>query len=266
MEEARGKALQNEEAGLLENPFNMLPRVMQRISSLERTYVTSLGFSMEKFAVEFAKKNLGPSEHNKSIIGKINIERIRRISDVINDIERGVRRPNLNEELEYILAGKNEKYKEIRVICDVYIKNRITGLIEAHECKSPCANNDQCKAARKRILELLSMEPPQVDNAFFSLVHNPYGNLRKDYSWSFVLKWFGVHHNDPSILIGEEFWDRVGGVGMYLVMVKAAEEVSNEYEDILNREFMTIGNILVGTDSVESTLSIDNLFDGRREV
>ena len=48
--------------------------------------------------------------------------------------------------------------------------------------------------------------------AYFAVVYNPYGLTCADYRWSFAL---GYTPFDQAVVIGDEFWNVVGGPTVY---------------------------------------------------
>ena len=82
------------------------------------------------------------------------------------------------------------------------------------------------------------MEPKQIEGAFYALPYNPYGK-REDYNWSFPARWFDMK-NDPVVLIGNEFWDKIGGKGTYNFFITAVNELGNNYKNRIYREYLGI--------------------------
>lgn len=224
------------------NPFNLLPTNVRRVCKLERTCSTSSGTVLiQNLAAELAEASLGYGRTNYPVIGRINTERMRRLNNIINSLENTGARPNLKEELAYILKGKSSKTVRSVVNVDVYAVDRRNNHSRiAFECKSPLANNDQAKSAKERIFKLYAMEKPLVDEAYFALNYNPYGGNRLSYSWSPPNRWFNIKKGDPSVLIGEELWDKIGGVGTYKLIEKISEEVRDMYSDEINNKFVLI--------------------------
>src|SRR3712207_8199716 len=71
----------------------------------------------------------------------------------------------------------------VTVVCDVYAEDKKRRKRYAFELKAPLPNSDQTKVSKEKILKLYSMEPLQVDGAYYALPYNPYGR-REDYAWS----------------------------------------------------------------------------------
>ena len=89
------------------------------------------------------------------------------------------------------------------------------------------------------MLKLYAMEPKMVTDAYYALPYNPYGKLRSDYAWSFPARWFNMQE-DPVVLIGNEFWDKIGGAGTYDAFLEAVNEMGAEYKDRIYREYLGV--------------------------
>ena len=76
-------------------------------------------------------------------------------------------------------------------------------------------------------------------SAFFALPYNPYGVEKIDYAWTFPKRWFDMV-NDPCVLIGNEFWDFIGGVGTYAQFIDAVNAMGKNYHERIYREYLGI--------------------------
>ena len=185
---------------------------------------------------------MGCGIKSHSINGTVKAERLRRITEILNALEHGGRvkdrrRPDWNTELPYVLEGGGEDIP-VTVICDVYAEDKEKGKKYAFELKAPLPNSDQTKVSKEKIFKLYSMEPSQVDEAYYALPYNPYGR-REDYNWSFPARWFNMKE-DNVVLIGDEFWEKIGGLGTYQSFIEAVNEIGKEYRDRIYREFLGI--------------------------
>jgi len=190
-----------------------------------------------------ANKGLGYGEKGRTITGKVNAERLRRIQEVLNNLEHGEKgkkriRPDWDNELKYILEGKSAKLIPVTVITDVYAEDKKNKKKYAFELKAPLPNSDQTKVSKEKMLKLYSMEPLQVDGAYYALPYNPFGK-RENYSWAFPARWFDMK-NDEVVLIGDEFWEKIGGLGTYKAFIDAVNEIGEEYKNRIYREFLGI--------------------------
>ncbi|MBI5746264.1 MAG: TdeIII family type II restriction endonuclease [Nitrospirae bacterium] len=221
----------------------LVPDEIFKGSHFERRFVTPFGDVWEKLAIVAANKGLGYGVKGYNIAGNINAERLRRIQEVLNDLEhpeKGKKRikPDWDKELNYILEGKSEKIIPVPVRCDVYAEDKKKHKKYAFELKAPLPNSDQTKVSKEKILKLYSMQPRQIDGAYYSLPYNPFGK-RENYSWAFPARWFDMK-NDKVVLIGDEFWEKIGGLGTYKAFIDAINEIGEEYKNRIYREFLGV--------------------------
>jgi len=221
----------------------LVPDEIFKGSHFERRFVTPFGKAWEKLAIVAANKGLGYGVMGKHITGKINAERLRRIQEVLDKLEhpgKGKKRvrPDWDKELKYVLEGKSPKIIPVTVICDVYVEDKKNKKKYTFELKAPLPNSDQTKVSKEKILKLYSMSPCLINEAFFALPYNPYGK-REDYSWSFPARWFDMK-NDESVLIGDEFWEKIGGIGTYKAFINAVNEIGEGYKERIYREFLGV--------------------------
>lgn len=221
----------------------LVPDEIFKGSHFERRFVTPFGHVWEQLAVVAANVGLGYGVTSQTITGNINAERLRRITEILNKLEHSKKngkriKPDWDTELEYILEGKSEKLIPTTVVCDVYAEDIENNNKYAFELKAPLPNSDQTKVSKEKILKLYSMEPLQIHDAYYALPYNPYGK-RKDYEWSFPARWFNMKE-DKSVLIGDEFWNKIGGMGTYQEFISAINEIGSEYKERIYREYLGI--------------------------
>lgn len=222
----------------------LVPNEIFKGSHFERRFVTPFGSVWEDLAVTAAQYGLGKGEKGVSISGVIKQERLRRIAEVLNKLEHPEQgksrvRPDWNAELAYVLKGKaNSEKIPVNVMCDVIATDMETDRKFAFEIKAPLPNSDQTKVSKEKILKLYAMEPRQVEGAYYALPYNPYGK-KEDYAWSFPARWFNMRE-DEVVLIGNEFWEKVGGPGTYQAFVSAVNEIGNHYKERIYRDFLGI--------------------------
>lgn len=221
----------------------LVPDEIFKGSHFERRFVTPFGGVWEKLAIVAANEGLGYGVTHHNITGNINAERLRRITEVLNNLEHSIKgekktKPDWDKEIIFILEGKSKDLIPSTVICDVYAEDKVNKKKYAFELKAPLPNSDQTKVSKEKILKLYSMEPLQIDEAYYALPYNPY-RKREDYSWSFPARWFNMKE-DKVVLIGNEFWEKIGGTGTYQAFIDAVNEIAPEYKERIYREFLGI--------------------------
>ncbi|MGO8754655.1 MAG: TdeIII family type II restriction endonuclease [Gallionellaceae bacterium] len=220
----------------------LVPDEIFKGAHFERRFVTPFGAVWESLAEAVASAALGMAIRGQAIDGLVKEGRLQRIAEVLNRLEHGPVdgervRPDWDTELKYILEGEGEKIP-VRVICDLYAEDVKNKKRYAFEIKAPLPNSDQTKVSKEKILKLYAMEPRLVDEAYFALPYNPYGK-RELYAWSFPARWFNMK-KDAAVLIGNEFWDKLGGPGTYKSFISTVNEIGKEYKDRIYREFLGI--------------------------
>ncbi|MCX7098056.1 MAG: TdeIII family type II restriction endonuclease [Methylococcales bacterium] len=221
----------------------LVPDEIFKGSHFERRFVTPFGGVWEKLAQVVAKEAHGECVMGHPITGNVPEERLRRIQEVLNRLEHSQNGqnkclPNWQEELAYILSGQGNPIP-VSVICDIYIRNITTNQCYAFELKAPLPNSDQTKVSKEKMFKLLSMEPALVTGAYYALPYNPYGTSKADYQWAFPKRWFNMCC-DPCVLIGDEFWDFIGGDGTYANFIFEVNQLGKTYRERIYREFLGI--------------------------
>jgi len=220
----------------------LVPDEIFKGSHFERRFVTPFGNAWQSLAVVAANAGLGYGMVNHRIDGVVKSERLRRITEVLNTLEHAEKgkkkvQPDWETELKHILEGNGENIP-VSVICDVYAQDTASQRRYAFELKAPLPNSDQTKVSKEKLLKLYAMDPPQVEEAYYALPYNPYGR-KENYSWSFPARWFNMKE-DAVVLIGEEFWEKIGGLGTYKAFIEAVNEIGQEYKDRIYREYLGI--------------------------
>ena len=220
----------------------LVPDEIFKGSHFERRFVTPFGSVWEKLAQVVASEHHGNCTMGHIINGEVSSVRLKRIQQVLNRLEhkkKGIEKvkPNWEEELKYILKGKGKPIPTT-VVCDIFIESKKTGKKYAFEIKAPLPNSDQTKVSKEKMFKLMAMEPQKVDFSYFALAYNPYGK-KEDYNWSFPLRWFNMQ-NDSSVLIGNEFWELIGGNGTYKKFITEINKLGLQYRERIYREFLGI--------------------------
>lgn len=219
----------------------LVPDEIFKGSHFERRFVTPFGGVWEKLAQVVAIENHGKCETGYVLNGTVGSESLRRIQEVLNRLEHPKRKekikPNWLEELTYVKSGGGYPIP-VSVVCDIFVENTQDGKKYAFELKGPMPNSDQTKVSKEKIFKLMCMENSPVDFAYYALPYNPYG-AKTEYKWIFPLRWFDMQ-NDEAVLIGNEFWDMIGGPGTYKNFISEINKLGKEYKERIYRDFLNI--------------------------
>ncbi|MBI4338952.1 MAG: TdeIII family type II restriction endonuclease [Chloroflexi bacterium] len=220
----------------------LVPDEIFKNAHFERRFVTPFGKVWERLAKTAADNGFGRGFMDYTITGTVRQGRLHRIQEILNALEhpgdnKSRIRPDWDSELRYVLEGTGELLP-VPVTSDVYIENTSGTLRYAFEVKAPLPNSDQTKVSKEKMLKLYSMEPRLIDSAFFALPYNPYGT-RDKYAWTFPARWFDMK-KDKVVLIGDEFWEIIGGAGTYQAFITAINEIGEKYRNRIYREYLGI--------------------------
>jgi Type II restriction endonuclease, TdeIII len=218
----------------------LVPDEIFKGSHFERRFVTPFGNVWERLAQVVAIEAHGSCLMGHTIDGVVGSESLRRIQEILNQLEHSKKgdekiKPDWDKEIKYIKKGGSEPIP-VSVVCDIFIHNEETNTKYAFELKAPMPNSDQTKVSKEKMFKLLAMKPKKVDHAFFALPYNPYGK-KEDYAWTFPRRWFDMQH-DKSVLIGDEFWELIGGEGTYNNFITEVNLIGKEYRERIYREFL----------------------------
>lgn len=221
----------------------LVPDEIFKGAHFERRFVTPFGGTWEKLALVVAEEAGYVASKQHMVTGQVRTERLRRIQELLDRLEHGVDKagnrvkPDWDSELDYVMNGGGELIP-VAVNCDLFVESVNSAKKYAFELKAPLPNSDQTKVSKEKILKLFAMEPMMVTGAYYCLPYNPYGERIK-YNWSFPARWFNMQE-DAVVLIGDEFWNLIGGQGTYLALIEAVNELGSNYRDRIYREFLGI--------------------------
>jgi hypothetical protein len=218
----------------------LVPDEIFKGSHFERRFVTPFGRVWERLAQVVAIEAHGNCTMGRIIYGNVGSESLRRIQETLNRLEHNLKengkiKPDWKSEIEYIKQGGGELIP-VSVTCDIFINNEETNTKYAFELKGPLPNSDQTKVSKEKMFKLMAMSPEQVNYAYYALPYNPYGK-KEDYKWGFPMRWFNMQE-DSSVLIGNEFWELIGGKGTYHNFIKEVNLLGKEYRERIYREYL----------------------------
>ena len=199
-------------------------------SRFERSFSTSFGQKSIEEISRLAALSGGASDakRQKNTVFEIDTGVLAAINNV--NADRKNKHPNWNESLRYVeTATRSGIMMEISVISDLWWKK--DGVDNYMSIKTVQPNIDQTSIAKEHCLKLKVND--NRCNVFFGLYYNPYGDEREDYCFSPPMSVFDMHL-DPVVLIGEDYWDTLGGPGFYEELLDLAESVGDETKAMLS--------------------------------
>ncbi len=215
-----------------ENPFHATliddPKFW-KACKIERSFVTTLGQSVyEDVALAISKYVYKNAEKGYTYTSSIDNEVYKKINMVIRELYEGKRKPNWESEVNFIKQFKNNKNSKInlKITMDLYINQFKDGLPFYAEIKSPKPNKDQCMETKLKLLRVFFSDDWRGNNIFFAFPFNPY-ITRDNYDHPHIKAIFEIPRSSR-LLMGEEFWDLLGGKGTFKRILELADKASDE--------------------------------------
>lgn len=214
-------------------PFHeaLLTKEMVNASSFERSFSTSFGQGPIEEISKIVAQDFGyiVSRQKETIVNvfKGAMDEIERVS---SGLRSGELKPNWEREIKNIQAFQKGDTVVRRVLSDLHLEKNGTEVFISIKTVKP--NLDQTEKAKKDLM-LLKAHNPKFET-YFGLFYNPGGPQKSDYNWPIPSKIFDMK-NDSVVLIGEEYWNKLGGSGTYSSLIEVFSRVGERTRnEILN--------------------------------
>jgi len=190
-----------------------------------RNVVVVLGSTFEECARLIASQKYKIAKRGFIATGQMPATATTKIEELVNQISRE-HKPNFLNLINEVLKIKDDNLVERPVVSDLYLEDN-KGIRYFFEIKSPKPNKGQCLEIAERLLRIhaITQENRPKVNAFFAMAYNPYGLRKEDYKHSFSLQYLDMKNE---VLLGEEFWELVGGKGTFNEILEIYQEVGKE--------------------------------------
>lgn len=237
-----------EEEVMEKNPFGarLVPMEVWKGSKFERSFVTILGQGIFEQIAKIIAEGTGAfaqNQHTTSLT--VCTFRLDKIDEILR-CQRQTRSrsktrtlPDWDKEVEDILKLENDRYQDIQVISDLYIRRR-NGENEYYSFKTVKPNLDQTENAKRDMLRLVAGNP--TSNVFFALPFNPAGegNLYKEAQHTMPYKLFNMDV-DKCVIMGASLWNKIGdNHNTYQELLNIFEKVGQKYQAIIKKDYLKI--------------------------
>ena len=207
-------------------PFHeaLLTKELVAASAFERSFSTSFGQGpIEEISRILANATGAECTRQKETRVNVNKGAVDEIGRILSALRDGVSSPNWEKELARIWAFKKGDFVQARILSDIWIRRNNTESFISIKTVKP--NIDQTEIAKKDMLMLKAHDPEY--ETYFGLYYNPGGPKRENYNWFVPFKIFDMLH-DECVLIGQEYWDFVGGKEAYTDLLEIFGEVGEK--------------------------------------
>jgi len=214
-------------------PFQaaLIPPELIRINQFERGLSTRLGNSLEECARLIALEYHPDARRGYDITAEVSqaafAEAERQKEYYESTANRGQAKPSFEQMITAVLnARRTDDLVTKTVRADLYILAD-NGTEYLFEIKAPKPNKGQCLEVTQRLLRfhlLRGANRPQLQ-AYYAMPYNPYGMTKADYKWSQAKNYLPFNE---AVVIGDEFWNIVGGATTYEELLEIYLEVGRE--------------------------------------
>lgn len=226
VQQAVDGALQRVKNAKGSRPFHealLTPRLLNA-AIFERSFSTAFGqHTVETISEIIAKSKGCEAQRQKRTLANVYKGAIDEIERIRSQLRGGERKPNWDQEVRRVTAYCKGDTEVRQVISDLWINcpNQPERFVSIKTVKP---NLDQTEIAKRDMLLLKAHDPSY--EPYLALYYNPGGVNRSDYNWSVPSKIFDMH-GDPCVLIGEDYWDLIGGSGTYETLLEVFAEVGH---------------------------------------
>ncbi len=192
----------------------------------ERSVVTRMGMMLYPKLAQYIAR-----EHFQQVMVEYKIEGILKertadtISRIVRELRAGQRRPDHAAEINEILnanQGNDQEDVRVRVIADLFIGDYNKGPFFA-EIKTIKPNLDIGAETKFKILMFSVLFAQRNPQAYLAFPYNPYVTRAK-YKHAVTKR---ILDMQDEVLIGEEFWDAIGGRGTFDQLLGIIDDVGN---------------------------------------
>lgn len=186
---------------------------------------TTLGQSIyEKVAEIIASETAEVSASHVKLGGSISPARTKIIGEIMNSLRNGEKDPDKKKESRQILAESNANatFQKEGNIADFYMKR--DGQEFYFEIKTVKPNIDVFTASKKKMLEWVAIKNKEI-KSIIALPYNPYAPEPYE---RFTEQ--NLLDKKEEFMVGDEFWDFLGGKGTYDQLLGLFEIIGKEYK------------------------------------
>lgn len=205
--------------------------------SFIHSLATTLGMSIyEDVSVIIGKSDSKECFRNYGVGGVISKSQSATIKKIINELRNGERKANIKSETAKILKASSAggRFQKSGNIADFYMHRN--GVEYYFEIKTVKPNIDVFEKSKTKLLEWIARKRAPI-KVFLAFPYNPYHP--EPYS-----RFTETGMMDPpnDFLVGEQYWDFIGGDSTFPQLLETFDEVGREYKEKLQAKFKKIAS------------------------
>lgn len=203
--------------------------------SFIHSMATTLGMSIyENVSVIIASETADESFRNYGVGGALSKQQKTVISNIVTGLRNGDRTAEIDKEVKSVLAASAEKgeFQKSGNIADFYMKKG--GEEYYFEIKTVKPNIDVFEKSKTKLLEWVARRRKPV-KVYLAFPYNPY-HPKPYHRFTEV----GMMNPPNDFLVGDEYWDFIGGKNTFPELLKTFDEVGKDFKEKLNKKFKEI--------------------------
>ncbi len=231
----------NPETSSMPFHFRLLGKDRMALFSFIQSVNTILGTSIfEKVGQLIAKPLFQEAKDRYDLEGFISSEAVLKIDSIMRELRSASRKPNKKLETKEVLlvAQKGKLGQKLKKRVDLFVvrKDRTESYFEIKTAKP---NINEFTGIKKQLLDWIAMKgsvnPDVKIKTFVAIPYNPY-EPRPYERWTLQ----GLFDLSEEVLVGQEFWDLLGGSNTYEDLLRVFEEVGIELREEIDKKIKSI--------------------------
>jgi hypothetical protein len=203
--------------------------------SFIHSIATTLGMSIyEGVSVIIASDTCDECYRNYGVGGVLSKPQKSVIAKIVTELRNKERTANIEKEISEVLSAspQNGTFQKSGNIADFYMKKE--NMEYFFEIKTVKPNIDVFEKSKTKLLEWVARRRSRV-NVILAFPYNPYHpNPYNRFTE------VGMMQAKKDFLVGEEYWDFLGGENTFIDLLRVFDEVGKEYKDKLKVKFQDI--------------------------
>lgn len=178
----------------------------------------------------------------KKFEGYISSEAVLKIDSIMRDLRSASRKPDKEKETKEVseVANRGNLGKKLKKRVDLFVETKEE--IEYYfEIKTAKPNINEFTGIKKQLLDWIAMRASLDQNVniktIVAIPYNPY-EPRPYERWTLQ----GLFDLESEVLVGEEFWDLLGGKNTYEDLLKVFEEAGLELYGEIDEKMRSLKN------------------------
>ncbi len=232
----------NPETNSMPFHYRLLGKDRMALFSFVHSVNTMLGQSIfEQVGEIIAKdKSAEAKAQYRDFSGYISQPAVLKIDQIMRELKSATRTPNQEQEIAEIkeVANSGDLGNKLRRRIDLFVKSN-DGVEYYIELKTAKPNIDVFKSVKRQLLEWVAMRASLDPNVSVkTIVAIPYNPYEPEPYERWTLQ--GLFDLDHEVMVGQEFWDFLGGQGTYENLLSVFEEAGLELYDEIDKKMRSL--------------------------